>query len=523
MFEVAALRAERMSRTARVVALALMCSGVSSVAVQAADVPACDRNATLTVLAYKEQPTLDPAKTVGPVSDGTRFWLYDTLIKTSPTGQLAPGLATSWSFTTPTEFTLQLRKGVVFHDGAPLNAAAVKATYDRNKAFPAVTASWTQPMAGVKAVVASGEHEVKFQLSAPNPAFAFALTAAPGMVVSPAALKQPLDLAAVGTGPFKLVKYTPNSGVDLVRNDQYWDKDALACSPKAVRLMDIADTQALLNASINGQLHVSRVDPNQVAQAKAARLTVHSVTTAAVYSFRFDYKNPALRNPLVRKAMMYAVDREALAKGLGLGLAVPDVQMFPPDFYAYSPAPEHQPAAYRYDPAKAKELLTQAGFPKGVKFKVLLYGFPFDQTLMQAIQAMMAKAGITLDAQVILNYQTFLNRGGDMFFGTGSGRPDPFDFIQAEISTTGVYNPDAFPTPAAIVPVLDQIAKTDPSDPNREKLLQRVSGMITDDARVVPVLAPQFNWVLHKCVVNFNPPQFGALQPAGLGWKANCK
>ena len=520
MFAPAALTAARFSSSVRALAVAVACSMMVNHAIAA---EACDPNASLSVLAFKEQPTLDPAKTVGPVSDGTRVWLYDTLIRTTPDGLLAPGLATSWLFTTPTEFTLQLRKGVVFHDGAPFNAAAVKATYDRNKSFPGVTASWTQPMSGVKAVVASGEYEVKYQLSAPNPAFGFALTAAAGMVVSPAALKQPLDLAAVGTGPFKLVKYTPNSGTDLVRNDQYWDKEALACSPKQVRLMDIADTQALLNAVVNGQLHISRVDPNQVAQAKSAGLIVNSVTTASIHSFLFDFKNPALKNPLVRKAMMYAVDRNALAKGLGLGLAVPDVQMFPPDFYAYNAAPEFQPDAYKYDPAKAKQLLAQAGFPNGVKFKVLLYAFPFDQSLIQAIQAQMGKAGIVLEPQIMSNYQSFLNRQGDMFFGTGSGRPDPFDFVQAQISANGVYNPEGFPVSPEISADLAQIVKTDPADANRQKLLQHASGLITDDARLVPILALKFNWVLNKCVVNFKPPRFGALQPAGLGWKAGCK
>jgi peptide/nickel transport system substrate-binding protein len=490
---------------------------------QSTPAPACDPNASISVLAYKEQPTLDPAKTVGPVSDGTRYWLYDPLIRVTAAGTLEPGLATSWKFVNPTTFQLTLRRGVVFHDGTPFNAAAVKATYERNKAFPGVTASWKQPMADVTGVSVVGDYEVQYQLKAPNPAFAFALTAAPGMIVSPAALNKPLDLDAVGTGPFKLAKYTPNVGADLARNDQYWDKAALACSPKEVHLLDITDTQALLNAAIKGQLHVSRLDPNQVPQAKAAGLTVRSVTTQSIHQFWFDFKNPALRKVGVRKAMMYAVDREALAKGLGLGLALPDAQIFPPGFYPYSAQAEFQPAAYRYDPAKAKQLLADAGYPNGVTLKILLYAFPFDQGLIQAIQAQMAKAGITLEPQVMSSYQTFLARQADAYFGTGSGRPDPFDFLQAQVAANGVYNPDAYPTTPELTAVMQQIAQTDPLDPKRAQLLQQASGLIVEDARTVPILALQFNWALNPCIVNFNPPTFGALQGVGMGWKLGCK
>src|SRR4029078_4850145 len=148
---------------------------------QSTPAPARDPNASIYVLADQAQPTLDPAKTVGPVSDGTRYWLYDPLIRVTAAGTLEPGRATSWKVVNPTPFHLTLRKGVVFHDGTPFNAASVKATYERNKAFPGVTASWKQPMADVTGVSVVSDYEVQYQLNAPNPAFAFALTAAPGM------------------------------------------------------------------------------------------------------------------------------------------------------------------------------------------------------------------------------------------------------------------------------------------------------------------------------------------------------
>lgn len=488
-----------------------------------AELEKCDPNATLSAVQFKEAPTLDPAKTFGPTADGTRYWIYDPLIRVTPDGGTAPGLATSWSFVTPTEFNLKLRQGVTFHDGTPFNAAAVKANFDRNRAFPGVSANWAQPLAVVKEVKVVSEFEVQYVLHRPSPAFSFNLTSATGMIVSPAALNKPLDVVAVGTGPFKLVKYTPNASADLVRNDQYWDKAALACSPKAVRLLNIVDTQALLNAAISGQLNISHVDPNQVPLAKAAGLVLRSVPTQAIYAFWYDYKNPALRNPLVRKAMMYAIDRGAMAKAFGPGLSLADAQLFPPGFYAYSPEPQHQPAAYPYDPAKAKQLLAEAGYPKGLTLKVLVLQFPFDQTLLQAIQAQMAKAGITLTTQIISNFASYIDRQGDMYFGTGNGRADPLDYIQAQVSQNGIFNPDSFPPPPELAALLEQIGQTSPDDPKREKMLQQASGMVTDHGLLLAVMVQEFNWVLHRCVANFKPPRIGALQPIGLGWKAGCK
>jgi len=135
----------------------------------------------------------------------------------------------------------------------------------------------------------------------------------------------------------------------------------------------------------------------------------------------------------------------------------------------------------------------------------------------------MAKAGITLEPQVMSTYQTFLARQADMYFGTGSGRPDPFDFLQAQVAANGIYNPDAYPPTPELAAVIQQISQTDPLDPKRQQLLQQASGLVVDDARVVPILALQFNWALSPCIVNFNPPTFGALQGVGMGWKSGCK
>lgn len=509
---------------AAAIVLASLCSPAPAGAADTqASYEKCDPNATLSAVQFKEAPTLDPAKTFGPTADGTRYWIYDPLIRVTASGATAPGLATSWEFVTPTTFHLKLREGVVFHDGTPFNASAVKANFDRNRAFPGVSANWTQPLAVVKEVKVVSEYEVQYILHRPSPAFSFNLTSATGMIVSPAVLDKPLDLIAVGTGPFKLIKYTPNAGADLVRNDQYWDKAALACSPKAVRLLNIVDTQALLNAAVSGQLNISHVDPNQAALAKGAGLVVRSVPTQAIYAFWYDYKNPALRNPMVRKAMMYAVDRVAMAKAFGPGLQLADAQLFPPGFYAYSPASQHQPAAFPYDPAKAKKLLAEAGYAKGLTLKALVLPFPFDQTLLQVLQAQMAKAGITVTTQIISNFAAYLDRQGDMYFGTGNGRADPLDYIQAQVSANGIFNPDAFPPPPDLAALLEQIGQTSPSDAKRESLLQQASGMVTENALMLPVMVQEFNWVLHRCVANFNPPAIGALQPIGLGWKAGCK
>lgn len=484
----------------------------------------CDPNATITMVGFKGGTApLDPTKNQGP-ANGDRNLIYDPLIRVTPEGTLQPGLATAWKWASPTVLDLTLRQGVLFHDGTSFNAAAVKANFDRGRGLPGASAGYTQPMEVVQSVNVVSEYNVQYVLKTPYPAFVFNLTWAPGMIISPAAFTQNLDLNAVGTGAFKLVKFTSGASLDASRNDQYWDKTALACTPKEFHYRFITDSQALLNGALSGQLNISYVNPDQVAQVEAAGLVVKSVVTASVFSFNFDYTNtPALKNPLVRQAMMYAVDRESLAKNLGLGRADATVQMFPPGFYAYSPDSAHSPKSYPYDPAKARQLLSQAGFPNGLNLKVLIGAVTFDETLAQAVQSQMKAANINLTIQVQQNFNTYLSHAGDMFFGTGSGRPDPLDFILAMVSETGIYNPARVPPPAELSSLTDKIALVDPTDSNRAKLLQQASGLIASQALVVPVMAPRFNWVLNRCIVNFNPPVVGGLQPLGLGWKLGCR
>src|SRR5206468_3077345 len=105
---------------------------------------------------------------------------------------------------------------------------------------------------------------------------------------------------------------------------------------------------------------------------------------------------PALKDLLVRQALMYAVDREALTKSLALGLGEPTVQTFPSAMYPYSPDPAHASKNYAYNPEKAKQMLAQAGYPNGLDLKISIAAFTFDQSLAQAIQAQMKAANIRL-------------------------------------------------------------------------------------------------------------------------------
>src|SRR5262249_46697746 len=105
-------------------------------------------------------------------------------------------------------------------------------------------------LANLKSVAAVSDYEVQFQLKSPNPACLSALTWGPGMMASPKSFGNNLDLTAIGTGPFKLTKYTPNVGADYVGNDGYWDPAVVRCAPKELHMLNISDPAAHLNGAV---------------------------------------------------------------------------------------------------------------------------------------------------------------------------------------------------------------------------------------------------------------------------------
>ena len=209
----------------RRVTLALLAGSATSVATRAWSQETPKHGGVLRVSAFANPSSLDPA-TGGAGSDHNFLYpIYDTLMEWEfETLKPKPGLVESWTFKDPTTLILNIRSGITFHDGTPLDAEAVRFNLDRNKNSP--KSNVKTDIASIATVEATGPMQVTVKLNTPNLAIPSILSDRAGMMVSPTALKASTDgtvnRAPVGTGAYKFVSWADGESVVTRRNEGYW-------------------------------------------------------------------------------------------------------------------------------------------------------------------------------------------------------------------------------------------------------------------------------------------------------------
>jgi peptide/nickel transport system substrate-binding protein len=325
--------------------------------------------------------------------------LYDALFLTGADGTVTPSLVTGSSNSPDNlQTTLKLKDGVTFTDGSTLDSALVKANLDRRS---------DSDLAAYQAFSSGGTTEIT-DVSAPDPQTVVITWAAPqaspdknladeaGVIVGKDAVANPDSLATTpdGSGPYTLDegKTTRGSSYTLTKNAEAWNADAFAFD--TVVYKPIIDDQALANAVVSGQADVAlQLGASTVDLVSSKRDTVKVGGTIVGFPVadKTGATNPAFAEVEVRQALSYAIDRESLVKDLHPG-ARATAQLFPESATGFDPALDE---TYAYDPAKAKQLLAQAGFPNGFEINQTVGGQPTDDQI--AIQKQWAEIGVTLN------------------------------------------------------------------------------------------------------------------------------
>jgi peptide/nickel transport system substrate-binding protein len=307
----------------------------------------------------------DPADTQGIITPFMVLYaLHDALVKPMPGQPLAPSLVESWSASEDgLSYEFVVRRNTKFHNGDPVTAEDVKFSFERYRG-----ASHDLIKDRVSAVETPDPQHVRFKLKAPWPDFLtfYATASGAGWIVPKKYVEKVGDegfkKAPVGAGPYKFVSFTP--GVELVFEafDQYWRKIP---SVKRLVFKVIPDETTRLAALKRGEVDIVYSIRGELATElqRTPGLTLKPVIPQGpwwiYFADQWDPKSP-WHDERVRRAAGLAIDRTAINDAITLGYSNITGSIIPYTFEFY-----WQPPAPVYDPAKARQLLAEAGYPNG--------------------------------------------------------------------------------------------------------------------------------------------------------------
>jgi peptide/nickel transport system substrate-binding protein len=319
---------------------------------------------------------------------------FDRLLSVGEDGKYKPGLALSWDTSKDRKsITFKLRKGVTFHDGTPFNAQAVKLNID-NLIPPKANL-----LSGITSVDVVDDYTVRLNLSEHNNLILHHFTANPATwMYSPEAVKKNGEDWAtthpVGTGPFILKDYQPNVSLTLVKNPNYWQKDLPYLD--GIEIKQVTDPMTQMLSLKAGQANAIYGVQSAATQLKAEGYPLQ-MAPGSIFMMNFDTKNSEIFSKRqVREAIEYAIDKEAICNGPGEGLYKPVYQIVSsghPDYNRACPP-------RKYNPAMAKKLLAEAGYPGGVSFKIFCQDTSWKDYLV-AMQSYLDNVGIKMEINYV--------------------------------------------------------------------------------------------------------------------------
>ncbi len=401
-----------------------------------------------------DPPNLDPHQSTAAVDRQVFQSLFDKLVDINQDLQIVPMLATSWTISSDGKtYVFKLRPNVVFHDGTPFNAEAVKFNFDR-MLDPAV-AGFPSPRRSevnlVQKVTVVDALTVQIDLEKPFSPFLAVVSDRAGMMVSPTAarrLGRGFSLEPVGTGPYKFVEKRPQDRVVLERFDRHWDKNAGYVDRITYRTF--IDEQARVANLRSGELDIINLVPaTEVPALKTdARVKLLERDGLGWQGIWINVSAPPFNNRALRQAFNAAIDRVTLARVVFGETVTPANGPFPKGMLGYESGPNARVPERNLDLARAK--LREGGQPSGFAFTLKITPGRIPQQVAQVLQSMAGDAGIKINIE-ILEFGALLSQLDTHRFEAGllgwSGRPDPDGNIYGFFVTGGGLNNSAYSNP----------------------------------------------------------------------------
>ncbi|MDR1767915.1 MAG: ABC transporter substrate-binding protein [Propionibacteriaceae bacterium] len=352
----------------------------------------------LVVGATLEPASMDPwHNTAASIPQVLLYNVYETLVKVDQDGKICPLLAREWEISADrTEYTFHLNPAAKFASGAPVDAAAVVANIDRLKADAKLTETLKLQLAVVDSATALDSQRVLVKLTRPSMMWLYDMSSTLGMMVDPAAASNGVDLSkqSAGSGPYTVSKHNQGVSVVLAKSATYWGTPARF---DEVTFRYFGDPNAMNAAMLAGDLDVisNLQAPDALSQfSDTSRFTTLKGTTNGEVVMGLNNDNEALSKLEVRQALTMAIDRKALMDTVwnGQGTLIGSMAVPTDPWY------EDLFNTYPYDPAKAKDLLKQAGYAKGLKLRFRVPVIPYAVNSAKFVASQLRDVGV--DAEI---------------------------------------------------------------------------------------------------------------------------
>ena len=370
----------------------LMVVGLSSRAL------AAQAQKVITIAQYADAVSLDPQDTNDNASYSVEKTMLEGLIGFNEKMEQIPQLAERWEASPDARvYTFSLRKGVKFHDGTPFNAAAVKANFDRIRNPENKLKRYTLYKI-ISQIDVIDDYTVRFTLSEPFGAMIATFAHPAGGINSPTAVEKygkEYGKNPVGTGPYKFLEWVPNDHITMVKNPDYWDKNTAAKVDKII-VKPVPEDGTRIAMLQKGDAQFINAVPYAQAEVVKGDRNLSLAISESIYTFwvAMNVQKKPFNDLRVRQALNYAINKEAVIKAVLRGHGKRADSPLAPQVWGYTPV-----KTYPYDPAKAKALLAEAGYPNG--FKTILRGTVTTDAkeVMVAIQGQLKQVGV--DAEIL--------------------------------------------------------------------------------------------------------------------------
>ena len=437
--------------------------------------------------------------------------LYGYLVQRNEKSQPEPSLATEWKAIDPTTWEFKLRRGVKFHDGSDFTAADVVASIERVPKVPKSPSPFTAYTKQIKSIEVVDPYTIRFKTAQPYPLMPSDMTQI--AIINKAYANASTEdfnsgKAAIGTGPYKLVKFTKGDRIELVRNDNWWGgKTPWDKVTMRILTQDASRVAALLAGDVQVIENVPTAD---VAKLKGdKKLAIYRGISDRLMYVHMDSNRditplvmgkdgkPLDRNPLkdtrVRKALSKMINRPAIVEYVMEGEAIPAGQLVPDFLFGATKNLKVE----AYDPAGAKKLLAEAGYPDG--FEITLHAtnnrYVNDAKIAQAIAQMWTRGGVPTKV-VAMPSATFFPQATELKFsalqaGWSTGTGESSSSLKALLMTFdkakgfGTANRGRYSNTKVDALTEDALQTVD--DVKREAYLQRAAEIAIGDTGLIPL------------------------------------